>query len=144
MLFVFRYTVRFWFVLICPWICQMNLDCMHSMFSVYMSRKYQQLWSTIPTKSTKRTTAYHLKSLEDQARMQRHMPMEFQVLVWDTHTNVIWLNWLMVFQPFALDNWISKRQYRYKQTIKKYSDSLPLEKTTHNHKDEWKHELSYI
>jgi len=41
------------------------------------------------------------KSLKKQKRPQ-HMPMEIRVLVWDVHTNVTGLNWLIISKPYPL------------------------------------------
>ena len=47
----------------------------------------------------KQTIASNIKSLNIK---KTSMTMEFQVLAWDRHTNVVRLNWLMRFSPLFL------------------------------------------
>jgi hypothetical protein len=66
------------------------------------------------------------------------MTLEIQV-TWDSDKNVAGWNWLMWFQPDALDYWISSGKTDIDKQFKNKNSKaqLLLKKSTYYHKYEW-------
>ena len=91
--------------------------------------KFKQWWSTMPPISTKRPITSRIKSMK---RKLWHLALGIQVLDWDSHKNVVGLNWLKGSQQSTSDNRICNGNiYIWVQTIerkKTCTDALPLKK----------------
>ena len=72
-----------------------------------MKTMFIQWWAAIPPISTTWIITSHLPQLIERKNRPRHMMLEIQFLVWDRHSNVGVLKWLMESQSFPLNNWIA-------------------------------------
>ena len=64
--------------------------------------------------------------------------MTYEIRIWDRHSNVAELIWLMGNQPSPLDNWIFNDN-EYKQTMKSLRVFASNQKSTYYHKEEEQH-----